>query len=90
MQLAADVHLPHARGDEPLLVDDHGLGLVHLPHARGDEPFCLGICHGSLMHLPHARGDEPKENVDRVDAIYICPTHVGMNRKLRMGNIRIQ
>ncbi len=33
-----------------------------------------------LAHLPHARGDEPKYSLDEIRMMYICPTHVGMNR----------
>ena len=36
MQLAADVHLPHARGDEPLVATIRSRE-INLPHARGDD-----------------------------------------------------
>ena len=33
------------------------------------------------INLPHACGDEPKWMHANFPALYICPTHVGMNRK---------
>ena len=52
-------HLPHARGDEPIVTEDSCGCLRHLPHARGDEPEDTEAMRLGRDHLPHARGDEP-------------------------------
>ena len=52
----------------------------NLPHARGDEPICKADKETSVFDLPHARGDEPEIYYIFLIAVFICPTHVGMNR----------
>ena len=54
---------------------------AYLPHARGDEPDTDHIFPLRQLHLPHARGDEPSKYPRKTSALYICPTHVGMNRR---------
>ena len=74
------MHLPHTRGDEPLVKLFSSLDKLHLPHTRGDEPAEIVRMIFSLYHLPHTRGDEPDATPSVSAFTYICPTRVGMNR----------
>ena len=59
---------------------------AHLPHTRGDEPTPLALSATDPFHLPHTRGDEPAYDSASVEACGICPTRVGMNRKMVLRN----
>ena len=50
-------HLPHTRGDEPILHRRYAEGERHLPHTRGDEPSALAAYMGvQIASAPHAWG----------------------------------
>ena len=52
------VNKPHARGDEPFLLDGLVQGGIISPTHVGMNR-CGRRCSGSRPHKPHARGDEP-------------------------------
>ena len=61
-----------------------------LPHARGDEPPAHSPARHPAVYLPHARGDEPSIIRGLAAEQFICPTHVGMNRKDRTSAMPTQ
>ena len=77
---SSSTNLPHARGDEPYEAWRLTRNAEHLPHARGDEPPILPTALASGYNLSHARGDEPYDVNAKWPGLFICPTHVGMNR----------
>ena len=75
-------HLPHTRGDEPDADNYAKEDYVHLPHTRGDEPLAPNLFSRQQLHLPHTRGDEPDVDGHIYSPFPICPTRVGMNRRI--------